>query len=632
MPTNPHFGAAVAFAFGEGLKDPILDPATKLAGFLNHSLPRSLSYEDVIHPIPSGSISAYQRQHIYLMALVGICWRFFGVDWAALGPLVALMAAISVLSVYGILRTRARPFLATLGAAALLACPAQIALTNYVRDYAKTPFFLLVFFLFSVLLTRTLSASKVILLGIAFGLVTGIGSGIRQDIQVVWAVIPFLYLCGMPTGWRRMPFARLASLFLAFAIFQALAYPTRNNEYNYTAHSVLGGAFKFNHDSMGMGGAPYIWFNETQMTDNYTNTVIQDYNRRLVGKRVDVRYLGTEYESAGQAMIVDLVKQFPADFVTRFFAASLTTIRDAPWLILGAQPTMYDIDDSFIQSVQTAERGIRRLWNESGPWLVFIGLCVLSWHSLRLAVIATGLLIFFTGYTNLQFQPRHLWHLGVVFVCAATFLLEELIRGFVTLTRRRAIASFSIEGLRRVGAYVIIVALGVGCLCGVTRFSQALSVGKLYERYGSTTLVPSTIVSTNTTQDGARLIKVRPAAKQSESDTRFLYDVRYHALRFDSKGALPTKVEVKNENLGIIKARDLAGTEAHGPATIFFPVFGGDAELEVEVSGGDPNAVITFATVARPEDFPLSMVLVLPDDRTGLATRQSLMPQKRYGM
>jgi hypothetical protein len=635
VPTNPHFGAAVTAAFGEGLKDPILESQSKLAGFLNHSVPSSLKFDDVTHPMRAEEVSPYQRQHLYLMALVGLCWRVFGVDWAALGPLVGLMAALSVLSVYGILRSRVRPVVALIGSVALLACPTQLALANYVRDYAKTPFFLMVFFLFCILLTKSLSASRLMLVGVALGLVTGIGLGIRQEIQIVWVVIPFLYLFGLPTGLRRMPFARLGSLLLAFGLFQLLSYPVRNDRQKYAAHGVLGGSFKYNHDSMGMGGAPYIWFNEVTMTDNYTNTVIQDYNRRLAGKRVDVQYLGTEYESAGKALVVDLVRSFPADFVTRFFAASLTTIRDAPWLTIGALPTMYEVDNTLIARAQQTEVGVRQFWNRFGPWLVFLGLVMVSWHSLRVALFLTGLLIFFTGYTSLQFQPRHLWHLGVIFVCASAFLFDEVLRLFGMLrgglTSFRAVA-LNKAGMRGVVLYLVLVPLSALGLVGGTRLYQSYSVGEMYRKYATAKLVPSTIVGDVASSSGSRTIEVSPAPPQGDVDVRFRYEVMYHALTFEGKGPLPTEVRVYDENLDLIKVQELAGVGAQGPATIFFPAHYRSTGMKVEIKGGDPDAKVLFSTVGNPDDFLVPMVLVLPQSVPNLATHQVFIPQKRFGM
>ena len=638
VPTNPHFGAAVTVAFGEGLKDPILEPQTKLAGFLNHSVPSRLSFEDVTHPIAAAEISSYQRQHLYLMTLVGLCWRVFGVDWAALGPLVGVMAAISVLCVYGILRSRARPLVALLGAAALLACPAQLALANYVRDYAKTPFFLMVFYLFSILLTRSLNGRKLMAVGAALGMVTGLGAGIRQDIQIVWAVIPFIYLFGLPTGLWKMPWARLGSLSLALVLFLAISYPTRNNEYNYTAHSVLGGAFKYNHDSMGMGGAPYVWFHETQMTDNYTNTVIQDYNRRLTGERVDVRYLGTEYERAGHALVLDLIKSFPADFVTRFLAASLTTIRDAPWLTVGVVPTMYDVDDQFIRDAQRAETRVRQTWNMYGPWLVFFGLCLVSWYSLRVAILTTGLLIFFTGYTSLQFQPRHLWHLGVVFVCVTAFLLDEALRVltllFRVVTGRQQITgtSFSKTNCKNVVMYLVLVALGLAATVAGSRLYQSREMRELYDKYAVAQLLSSTIVGSETTTDGARLIHVKPAPKQGETDVRFRYDVLYHALRIDGNELQRVTIRVADENLEVINIGERIGASVQGPVTVFFPALNRATPLDIEIRGLEQSSSVSMSTVARPDEFPLSMVLVLPRDSRELLTHNVFIPHKRLDM
>ncbi len=52
-PFNPHLGAAVTFAFGEGLKDPITPLDSKLAGVLNHTTPSSLEYSDIPLPMPT---------------------------------------------------------------------------------------------------------------------------------------------------------------------------------------------------------------------------------------------------------------------------------------------------------------------------------------------------------------------------------------------------------------------------------------------------------------------------------------------------------------------------------------------------------------------------------------------------
>jgi hypothetical protein len=641
MPFNPYLGAAVTFAFGEGFKDPFIEPGSKLNGFLNHSVPSTLQYEDIPHPIAGGEMSPFQRCYFYLVALIGLCWRIFGVNWAGLGPLVGTMAAISVLCVYGVLRTRVRPALAMLGSLALLACPTHLALIQDTRDYSKTPVFFAVFYLLSILLTRPMKARSLLTMGVVLGVITGLGYGIRQDSLVVWAIIPFVFAFFLPTGVLRMPLARVGSLAVAFGLFLAFAYPpmaAQRTMENSTAHHLLGGLFKYSHDTMGMGGAPYIWFNESLTTDNFANTIVQDHNRRLAGKRTEVQHRGLEYEKAGQSFIRGLARVFPADFLTSFFAASLTTIRDGPWLIVGSRPTMYDRSDPLIYTLQNAQAGLRATWNKYGPWIVFISLAVLSWHSLRLALGVTCLLIFFTGYTSLQFQPRHFWHLGVIFVCVATFMAEEVLRILGTLLAGRSGIKAAFAALqnrqrgRNVAAYVALVCLGITSMLWTTRAYQESSVRALFQTYHSAQLIPGTISSIDATSDGARIIRGVTAPKTSESDPRFRYDVQYLALSFKGSGPLPTSVTVLNENFSPINLQELTGGMGRGPVTLFFPATQGATKTEIEVRGGDPTEQFSLYSVANPDEFPVNMVLALPDNSDSLSTSKSFVTPIRAEM
>jgi hypothetical protein len=638
VPANPYFGAAVTFAFGEGLKNPDLPPQSKLAGFLNHCNPGSLTYDDVTHPIPGGPMSAFQENHRYLMMLVGLCWRVFGVSWAALGPLIGIMAAISSLCVYGILRTRVRPVLAGLAAIALVACPSHLALTHYIRDYAKTPVFFVAFYLMSIVLTRTLSTAKILLMGLVFGLVIGIGGGIRLDLEVVLIILPFLYIFCLPTGVTRMPLARLISLALAFGVFFTMSAPATRNPHNLTSHLLTIGLLKYNHDSMGFGGAPYIWYNESLMTDNYVNTVIQDYNRRLAGTRIDVNFGSPEYHRAGMSLITNIARHFPADFITRFLASSVTTIRDAPWLIVGALPTMYDITDPLIQGLQSSQRGLRSVWNAYGPWVVGIGLILVSWHSLRLALATTGLLLFFTGYSSLQFQPRHFWHLGVIFICAAAFLLEEVLRaltvakGGAKAIKQRLPRLFDAQRAKSVLAYLVIVTLGLSSTLGVARLYQATVVKSLFEKYRTASLLPATINSVDIANGGLRTIHATPAATIENSDIRSRYDISYIAIKFESTGPLPTSLNLLNNNFSSIDVQQLAGGVTQGPATVYLPWFQAAKTIDIEIRGGEPDGKVSIYSIANPDDFPVPMVLVLPNDPSTLATHNSFITPKRHVM
>lgn len=634
---NTHLGPAVTFAFGEGFKNPTVPPTSKLGGFLNHSTPESLSYDDVDHPIPGTEMSSFQWHHCYLIGLIGLCWRLFGVSWIALGPLLAVMAAVSVASVYGILRSAVRPSIAWFGALALLACPAQLALLHYSRDYSKTPIFFAVFYLLTVLLCRPLGTKGLLLMGGALGLLTGFGYGIRQDVYVIWGILPIVYLFFLPTGILQKPVARFASLSLAAVLFLIISRPAmsaRETLGNTTAHHLIMGLFRYNHDTMGLGGAPYVWLNEEVMTDNYVNTIVQDHNRQLVGKRVVVDSLGVEYDRAGKAFVKNIATHFPADFLTRVLAASSTTVRDSPWLIVGASPAMYDVSDPFIQYLQNAQAKLRNFWNAYGVLFVFVSLTIISWRSLRLALAATGLIFFFTGYTALQFQPRHFWHLGVVAICVSAFLLEELLR-IVTIVLRgkdsikKACASLSDRaGIQRVAAYIAIVVLGTAGVVGSARLYQTKIVTALFDTYRAAAVVPAASTVLEKTGEDTQVLHVMHGAKAGEGDIRDRYDYEYIAVRFEGSGALPDSITPLNQNSGPIEVQKMA-PRSRAPATVYFPMYEGAGKFDIRIKGGDPAAKISVASIPNPDAFPNPMVLVLPDDSTSISTHNSLITPKR---
>lgn len=631
--SNTHLGPAITFAFGEGFKDPTVPPTSKIGGFLNHSDPVTVEYGDVSHPIPSTSMSPFQRHHCYLIALIGICWRLFGVSWLALGPLLALMAAVSVACVYGILRLRVRPWIAWFAALALLSLPAQLALLQYTRDYSKTPIFFLVFFLLSILLCRPLGSKGLMLMGAALGVVTGFGYGIRQDVYVIWGILPIVYIFFLPTGLFRKPVARAASLALAAVLFIIISRPAmsaRESMGNSTAHHLVMGLFKYNHDTMGLGGAPYIWLNEQLMTDNYVSSIIQDHHRRLVGKRVNVNALGLEYDRAGQLFFKNLVTHFPADFLIRVLAASLTTIRDSPWLIVGVTPAMYDVSDPLIEYLQRVQAKPRNFWNAYGPALLFLGLTVLSWRSLRLALAATGLIVFFTGYTSLQFQPRHFWHLGVVYICVVAFLVEELVRlaGVVLGGREKIRSACSTlgdkAGMKRVAAYITVVLAGAVGVVGLARAYQAQIVATLFESYRVARVVPAASVTKEKIGENTQLLHVVRAPNASDDDVRARYDYDYIALRFEGTGALPESITPLHENSAKIEVRKMV-PNSQGPATIYFPMTPRAGTVDIRIEGGDSAAQVSVASISNPDIFPNPMVLVLPDDSASLASHNSLI-------
>lgn len=624
-------GPAVAFALGDGLVNAGTASGTKLEGFLTRGAPPALSREDVPRvgaPVP---LNLAQRTHLYLLALVGVCWWIFGVSWASLAPLMGALSALSVGLAYALIRLGTRAGVAALGASLFFLAPNHIALIDSPRDYAKTPVFLAVLVLLGVLLTRPMRPRGLLAMGALLGAVIGVGYGIRQDVGVTLLVLPPLFLVFLPGGMTRQPLAGLGATLLAAAFFLAFAAPmlwTRGTAGDTTSHHVIGGLFRYNEEMMGVGGAPYLWHNEDVMTDGFIVATVEDFSRRELGRAGLLPY-SVAYERAARAYWETLFAQFPADVLTRAYGSARTIASDGPWLVSGPAFSAYDARDPIVAGLQRLQRLPRLWWNAVSPGVCLLALLLISARSLRLALACLGLLIFFAGYPSIQFQARHFAHLCALPILAAALLGEGILQVGARAWRRGTDAAAGRSsppagGRRAVERMALFALLGAGLLVGplwALRWWQDRSVGRLFERYGAARLVPATDAAVERTPDGRRILRALPAPP---TDAQRPSTRDYLALRIEGSGPLPERV-LTGQPLGQdIRVRAMAGEGAHAPALVFFPVGRGLRSYTVEVQGGDAGAGLELFRVADQERFPVLMTLVLPDDRSALRAHKVL--------
>src|SRR5665213_388150 len=183
------FGPAVMSACGHGYISPDLHAAPSLQAFLDRRADTFNCTDLPAHPPTTDSLSGMQRAFRYLMMSAALVWRVTGVSWAAIDIVLSALFAISLAGGFRALRFVCGRTLAIAGTLLWMASPIHLGNLPHLRDYAKTPFFILLFIAMAFVI-RERRPSRLVLAGALFGLVQGIGLGIRTDVILNFA--PFL--------------------------------------------------------------------------------------------------------------------------------------------------------------------------------------------------------------------------------------------------------------------------------------------------------------------------------------------------------------------------------------------------------------------------------------------------------
>jgi hypothetical protein len=447
------FGPGAMYASGRGYVNPDLAAAPKLLDFLdvtreiNESRPPDVptfSPEDLPDEVPLLPFNAIQRRQLYLIRSVGIIWRIFGISWSSVAVLQGLLYGLTCAAAYGLFRVGMPRAMAVALTLLFMTSPIHLEYLPALRDYSKAPFIIGAAFLTCLVLRRSMTARTLALVAGSCGALLGIGTGFRVDVIVCLPIFMGCCLLFLPCDLKGTARKRLLAAALCAGMFLLFSFPVlvQLGDGGNKGHPALLGFMKPYSHRLGVGGVPYELGH--RFLDIEPLTMV---NARILGESpgiVPVIYETPVYEVAASRHTWQFVSTFPADVLIRSYAATLRVLDE---LRAGPQHAVpHGVESRFLRSVFTVRERAERLLLTRTRYVAALALLILAGRSLRLGFAGFGLLMWFAGYSAVQYGSRNAFHLQVIPLWVTGFVLSIAIDrafhwkrdGFPLPTRREA--------------------------------------------------------------------------------------------------------------------------------------------------------------------------------------------------
>jgi hypothetical protein len=486
-----YFEPAIMLACGKGFLISERQPPA-LRAFLLEQTDR-FSCDQLPPQLSLGTKGLYQSAWRYLMTAVGLTWRMVGISWSRLAVLGGVLFGATAALAYLICRQIAGRAASVVCAAALVVSTLQLTNLPNLRDYAKAPFTLALALILIAMVVRPWRPRAILLLSLAYGLVMGLGYGFRTDLLI--DVPPFFITLAlfMPGGVLRNLAVKIAAAALFVAGFLAAGWPIIVSVVGGGGcqwHAFLLGLTTPFNEALGVSGGAYDWGHFYR--DEYMWTNVSSYAARFRPDLGYIDYCSHEYDVASWEYARQILVTFPADMVTRAYASVLHVLNlpfehvDPPFA--GHAVLLYSVRAHVLEAL-----------DHTGLLLASVFVLAISWSSLRLALFALFVIVYFGGYPAIQFLPRHYFPFELVSWVMLAFLVERAITSTaglvrdtptVTATMRRVVTTTS-GGIRRMAACMVLVpVLLLGPLV-VLRAYQNRRATRMLESYVTSPTAPA---------------------------------------------------------------------------------------------------------------------------------------------
>jgi len=416
----------LVWAAGHGFTRPPEDElGPAVAEFLQQKRMR-LAPEEVSKPSPRGGLWYWDGYRFYVLGLVAGLWRAFGISWPALKVLSLLLYCATIPAVYGLFRLGMGRVLSAAGTALFMLSPAVLEMLPRLRDFSKAPFILAAMLIMAHMTQRRGGLRRLVLLAAVLGVVCGLGLGFRQDVFVC----PFIGMLVLALGARTQRRLRLRHRALAMAVL-LLAFAVAAAPILF-AMLINGGAISSHDMMMGFGSPPlreaglqpasYVLIHS--MRDDWVHATRVSYHQRVNNVSTPIRFDCPEATPAAIGFTAAAARTFPADLMVRLHGATRTIVAD-PRMLMGWWTSSGD-GDALVSALRRFYAPVAGHLERFGLYYVAAALLVLAARDLHGAWAVALLLVCFCGYTTIQFQLRHCFHLGFIALWAAGYLLNAL--------------------------------------------------------------------------------------------------------------------------------------------------------------------------------------------------------------
>jgi len=584
-----YFEPAVMVACGKGFLVSQPQPPA-LRDFLSEKADR-FSCDDLPRDLKVGTEGLVQRPWRYLMTSVAVAWMVLGISWSGLAPLFGVFYGATTALAYALCRLLVGRIAAVACAGALCLSPLQLASLPNLRDYAKAPFTVALVAILVAIVVRPRRPRDVLVLSLCYGVVLGIGYGFRTDLLI--DIPPFLIaiVFFLPGGVLRDFPLKTAAVGLFGAGFVAAGWPIISSVVASGGcqwHVFLLGLTDPFNETLGVSGGAYSWGH--LYNDEYLWATVSGYATRFRPDLGYIEYCSHEYDVASWQYLQHILVTFPADFLTRAYASALQVL-DLPF-------HRFDV------------------LKHAGPLLAAVFVLAVGSASLRLALFAAFVILYFGGYPAIQFMPRHYFPFEFISVAILAFLIERGARAGMALVREgRADRAASMPIVRSVAVCAAILAAVLLVPLGLLRWYQHTQASRLLGSYvaSSTSALPleaGTPGRFRLPDDNARkLSQIETFAALGRATARFVeteidagacrpgttvtfrYDSTYPATDFSQTVSLQT------------------ATHGGQPTRLFEPVYAGFRGIEV--SDPSPACAPRVSLVGDLDRLPLLLSVQL---------------------
>ena len=465
----------------------------------------------------------FQREWRCLLTAIGLYWRCFGVSWDNLGPLFALLFALSMPAVYLLFRLGMGRAAAIAGVAIHLFSPLFLMMINSPRDYIKAPFLLFAVFLLGLMVKRRFAPRRFCMLALLYGLWAGAGLLFRQDMIIcvpLGIAVVFFFAAG-PLR-KRVRLAAALLLVSGFLVCSWQQFRIYREEGACTFHYLAMGTTSYFNDRLGLGKVPYDF--GTGHNDEWILSNVVSFAART-GEKAPCTLL-RDYNKAAKSYCLQMFALLPADTAIRAFAAMFGSFDRIPF----SDTAMHWGDPmkkpEYVRKVTAIRARYFGRLEGTGRWLVLAAVFLLLVRDVRWGLFLGFILLLFGGMMSVQYDVRHAFYMETALWWSLLFVICRLCAGLRAAFARRAGLREAARLLRPAilraaavaGATGLLAVLSVALLCACQHFTAGHFFKKL--QTSSRTLVTTEVEGTYTPlwPDGSILYAAK-GLFQGEPDT-----------------------------------------------------------------------------------------------------------------
>jgi hypothetical protein len=479
------FGPAVMLSCGRGFVNADVRAVPTFAAFLDQRVD-GLQCSDLPATIRIMELNGLQGVTRYLMTAVSLVWRVTGISWRSLDVLIAWFVAATVAAAYAAMRLVSGWKVSLLVTFLWAVSPWHLQNIPHLRDYSKAPFFMFLLIAMGAAFVER-RPRRLLVLGIVFGIVQGLGFGMRTDVMLNFVPF-FIVLFAAPSeGVFRNLKPKLACAAAAIGLFAVVSYPviqtyTRNIS---LWHVVLLGFTSPYDENLDIGFPRPAYSFPYAHNDAYIDTVVRSYWAEVHPGAAPLVMLSRRYDQACQAYVAALATTFPGDMMTRMVASVLRVLNFPFWQPEEAVPL--GVSNRTLRALWEGRASLMKVFDGAGPLLMAVVVTLIGMERLRFACIVFLVLWIWAAYPFLEFQWRHIFQFEFLVLGAVAWGGSLLWRS--GRMGRGSAPEVVRRGLRSVATVAALIA-AVGVVVAVARVVQVPRARALLTSYAGARLDP----------------------------------------------------------------------------------------------------------------------------------------------